>query len=246
MPLSTSVILFRLILAIFVGGVIGSERENKNSPAGFKTHILVCVGTTVISLITIEMLNESIYLANETNGAVKFDLARLGAQAITGIGFLGAGTIMHSKGLVRGLTTAATLWVVAIIGLAGGMGYYRIAFLGTMSIFTTLVILKEFQKKYITRPKIDSFEIYFEDEEKIMSHIESYFESHNIIIEKIEKCVDPSLRFSKNESGICGNRYSVHLPQYINVSNVLEDITKNPNIIKVRYRGDVSNVNLMN
>lgn len=248
MSLSISVILLRLVIAIFVGGIIGSERENKNSPAGFKTHILVCVGTTIISLISIEMLNDTLLLGKEMEGLIRFDLARLGAQAITGIGFLGAGTIIHSKGSIKGLTTAATLWVVAMIGLAGGMGYYRITFLGTLSIFITLVILKKFQEKYIKRPKIDSFEIYFKEkeEEKIRGEIETYFENYNIIIERVEKFVDASLRFSKDEAAICGNRYRVILPQDISVRHVIEEMTKNPSIIKVRYIEDMTNINIMN
>lgn len=141
-------VIIRVVVAILVGGVIGYERQMTNRPAGFRTHILVCVGAAVVSIIqeenivkkTIAYIQEYPELAN----ALKSDVGRMGAQVITGgVGFLGAGTIIREKGLVKGLTTAASVWVVACIGLAVGHGMYLITAVSTIGVFVSLVILKK-------------------------------------------------------------------------------------------------------
>lgn len=138
-------IVIRLILAVIVGGLIGYEREFKNRPAGFRTHILVCVGSAVISMIQVLAIEDtkSIILANpEMINVIKADMGRLGAQVISGVGFLGAGTIIHEKGSVKGLTTAATIWTVACIGLAVGMGYYFLSVVSVLGVYGVLVVMK--------------------------------------------------------------------------------------------------------
>ncbi|WP_322413595.1 MgtC/SapB family protein [Clostridium perfringens] len=116
MPLSIREIIIRLIFSVFVGGIIGYERERKRRAAGLRTHILVCVGATIISLLQIDIGNKAIAIieANkDLSEIIKIDYGRLGAQVITGVGFIGAGAIVHTKGIIKGLTTAATLWGVA-------------------------------------------------------------------------------------------------------------------------------------
>lgn len=115
--LNAWIILFRLVLAAVLSGMIGFEREFHGRAAGFRTHILVCVGSTLVMLTSMHIFD--IY-----SSRVAVDPARIAAGVITGIGFLGAGTIMHSRSSVRGLTTAASLWVVAGLGLAVGSGLY--------------------------------------------------------------------------------------------------------------------------
>ena len=125
--LSFWAILVRLTLAVICGGVIGAERETKRRPAGFRTHILICLGAAITTL-TSQYLLLSLHLFT--------DVARLGAQVISGIGFIGAGTIIVTRDKrVKGLTTAAGLWAAAIIGLACGAGYVECA------VFATLVVL---------------------------------------------------------------------------------------------------------
>ena len=111
------IVLFRLVLAAVLSGVVGFEREFHGRAAGFRTHILLCVGSTLIMLA-------SMHIFDAYSGRATFDPARLAAGVVTGIGFLGAGTIMRYKASVRGLTTAASLWVVTGIGLAVGTGLY--------------------------------------------------------------------------------------------------------------------------
>lgn len=139
------VIIVRLIAAVLVGGLIGYEREHENSPAGFRTNILVCVGAAVVSLISESNLQRAMELANNPmyQNMIKVDIGRLGAQVISGIGFLGAGTILVEKGTIKGLTTAATLWLVACLGLAIGQGLYAISVTGAVIVVITLSLFKK-------------------------------------------------------------------------------------------------------
>lgn len=125
-------IAIKMGLALLCGGALGLERERKRRPAGFRTYILVCLGATVVM-----MTNQFIC---DTYGSG--DYARMGAQVISGIGFLGAGTIITTGyNRVKGLTTAAGLWAAACIGLAIGIGYYAGAILGMLAILLTMVVL---------------------------------------------------------------------------------------------------------
>lgn len=137
--MSIEVIVLRLLVAALLSGLIGLEREDKNRPAGFRTHILVCIGAALV-MITSE------YIYGEYKGNTNIDPARLGAQVISGIGFLGAGTIIRQKTSVKGLTTAASLWAVACVGLAVGIGFYEGAIAGASIIYITLVLLSRFGK----------------------------------------------------------------------------------------------------
>ena len=125
----------RLILAAILGAVIGIEREINNRAAGFRTHIIVSVGACLIMLIGIDGIGK---FSSDTAR----DTARIAGQVISGIGFLGAGTILQKKNGVSGLTTAATLWLSGAIGLAVGIGYYEGAIIATVICLITLVSLK--------------------------------------------------------------------------------------------------------
>jgi putative Mg2+ transporter-C (MgtC) family protein len=131
--LSWPEVLLRLVLAALFGAAIGVERELREREAGLRTHLLVCVGSALFTIVSAYGFRE--FLVNG-GAVVRADPARIAAQIVTGIGFLGAGAIIRQGLAVRGLTTAATLWVVAAIGLAAGAGYYSAA-----AITTVLVIL---------------------------------------------------------------------------------------------------------
>jgi putative Mg2+ transporter-C (MgtC) family protein len=126
----------RLALAGFLGGVIGYERERTRHPAGFRTHILVCVGSALVML-------SNIYIFEQYRGHANIDPGRFGAQVISGIGFLGAGTILKEGVNVKGLTTAASLWTVACIGIAVGLGFYSGSILTTVLVILALVVLSK-------------------------------------------------------------------------------------------------------
>ncbi|MGD1815844.1 MAG: MgtC/SapB family protein [Pleomorphochaeta sp.] len=136
-------ILVRLLLAMILGGLIGLERETKRRPAGFRTHILICVGSALTT-----MTSQFLYLELH----MYTDLARLGAQVVAGMGFIGAGTIIITKRKdVKGLTTAAGLWTTAIIGLCLGAGYYEGGLVATFAVLFVELVLGKFEHKYIKK-----------------------------------------------------------------------------------------------
>ena len=134
----------RLFLAAIISGLVGYEREIHGRLAGFRTHILVCVGSTLIMLT-------SMYIFEIYRGLATPDPARIAAQVVSGIGFLGAGTIIRFKASVRGLTTAASLWTIAGIGLAVGSGLYVPAAVTTVIVLATLFFLNIFEKSLIRK-----------------------------------------------------------------------------------------------
>lgn len=127
-------LLLRLVLACVFGGIIGYERQSRRKSAGLRTNVLVCLGACLIMI-----LSQEIY--QHVEGKTNADPARLAAQVVSGIGFLGAGAIMKEGLTVTGLTTAACLWVVAGVGLAVGGGFYSGAFITTALVFVTLGVL---------------------------------------------------------------------------------------------------------
>ena len=130
----------RLLMSCILGGIIGYEREAHRKTAGLRTHILVSIGSCLIMILSIKIY-ESV------QGLTNTDPARLAAQVVSGIGFLGAGSIIKDGPTVKGLTTAASLWVVSGVGLAVGSGYYIEAFITTGLVFLTLSILSRLENK---------------------------------------------------------------------------------------------------
>ncbi len=130
-----SSVLFRLILAVLLGGVIGMEREMHGRPAGFRTHIVVCLGAAMLIV-------GSEYYHDHIDPETVFDPNRMGAGIITGIGFLGAGAIMREENMVRGLTTAGCIWFVAGLGIIIGKGLFPLALWGTLLVFIMLVFFR--------------------------------------------------------------------------------------------------------
>lgn len=139
--MSVGIVAMRLLLAALLGGLVGLDRESKKRAAGLRTHVLVSLGSALV-MIT------SVYIFDQYHGLTNMDPARLGAQVISGIGFLGAGTIIKQGTNVKGLTTAASLWAVACIGLATGIGFYTAAILAGVVVFITLVLLSKFENVF--------------------------------------------------------------------------------------------------
>lgn len=143
--MSDKELAIRLLLAVLIGGIIGLEREAQRRAAGLRTHILVCIGATLITLT-------SIYMSDKYHGiGQNSDPTRIAAGIVMGIGFLGAGTIIRGRTSVLGLTTAASLWGVAAIGMALGCGFYKAALYTALIVVVTLVILGKFSRKYLNK-----------------------------------------------------------------------------------------------
>lgn len=144
-------VVLRIVLAIVVGGLIGLERGLKNRPAGLRTYMTVCLGACLIMLT-----NHYIYQVTNTG-----DPVRMGAQVVSGIGFLGAGTIIVTRrNQIKGLTTAAGLWAAAGVGLAIGIGFYEAGIIGGLAIFSVMTLLQKMDNKMHRKTK--TMEIYVE------------------------------------------------------------------------------------
>lgn len=142
-------LLAKLALAVLLGGAVGLERELSGNPAGLRTNILICVGSAML-------MDLSLRVAVADGGAQVGDPARLAAQVISGIGFLGAGTILQARGTVVGLTTAATIWVVAAIGLTIGSGSYLEACGGALLVTSVLYGLGRIEKRLLATRRVIS------------------------------------------------------------------------------------------
>lgn len=160
--------ILKIIMALVCGGLIGYEREYKNRPAGLRTHILVCVGAAVVMVVAQFMYN------NNPEGSI--DTTRLGAQVVSGIGFLGAGTIIRERFGVKGLTTAASLWAVACIGIAVGSGYFLIAGVTTLVIIVSLILFRKLEKVMKIKSEKAKIRIHAEITEDIDSLIKNMLE----------------------------------------------------------------------
>ena len=137
-------VVVRLLLAVVVGGIIGLERAGTNHDAGLRTHVLVCLGAAVVMVTSIEL-----------RSIVYYDVGRIGAQVVSGIGFLGAGCILVNGTKIKGLTTAAGLWATACIGLAIGCGFYYISVIAALIALLSVLVLKPISSKLQSHNKIN-------------------------------------------------------------------------------------------
>ena len=176
------IVIIRLLVACILGGIIGFEREyTRHTPAGFRTHILVSLGACLIMLI-------SLFTLEAYGDKIDVDVTRIGAQVVSGIGFLGAGAIIRHGVSVRGLTTAASVWAVACIGLACGIGFYVGAVISTLLIWLVLMYLKIVKTKFHIKSKI----IQIEADTDIMVPLNELFQDLKLDIKSIEVLKDNS------------------------------------------------------
>ena len=139
-------LVLRLVLGALLGGLIGFERERLSWVAGLRTHMLVCLGATLVMLVSQYAFHNVVY-----DGLITLDPSRVAAQVVSGIGFLGAGTILFLKNTIRGLTTAASLWAVAAVGLAVGGGLYLASICTTLLILLILAGIKPMENRFIKK-----------------------------------------------------------------------------------------------
>ena len=214
-------IVFRLLLAAFISGIIGIEREISNRPAGFRTHMLVTLGATLIMLISVDVFADS-------------DPGRLAAQVVSGIGFLGAGTIMRTGNNIVGLTTAASLWVCAGIGLAIGAGYY-VGAIATTVIILIILMSTGLLERTILRKRYGSIELAAVNRPGIIGDIEKLFASYKISIRSM------NVTNVEIESLIDGNSMEIYLlvkmPAMIHLDELYKDIYKVSGVFGVSSEG---------
>ena len=163
----------RLLLAAILGGIIGLEREFKHRAAGLRTNMFICFGAAMFTLLS------------ERLAGVPSDVTRIAAQIIPGIGFIGAGTIIHTRGMTSGLTTAATIFVVASVGMAAGGGLYLTAFFATALVVVSLFFLGYAEENFNVKLLMTSYEVTGASVEEISQEVNRILESHHRMMQNV-------------------------------------------------------------
>jgi len=200
----------KLLVAAILGGVVGLERESLNRPAGFRTHILVCMGSALIMMVSIDLFK--VY-----HGQTAVDPGRIAAQVVSGIGFLGAGTIMHEGATVRGLTTAASLWVIAGIGLAVGAGLFLPAAATAGLVLLTLVFLARLDAGLLGRHQFHTLQLTVADRPGQLGRLGVLLGDRGVNIKNI------SMRPSA-QAGYLDMELSVRLPSTLDHNALVQEL----------------------
>ena len=225
--LSSLEVIIRFIAAMVIGCSIGIEREYKNRPAGLRTHVLVCLGACMIALI------ESVFvhaLDENTSSHVTYSFGRLCAQVISGVGFLGAGTIFMQQKKIGGLTTAASLWNIACLGIACGYGYYILSLFGCAVVLIVLMLLQ----KVIRVNSLKRVEVRFIHRKETIAYINEFFDSKGIKTLNLDFHIETMGDKSSNDPNVYTNIYTLHLPSDLNYTDVINHLASYPNIQVVR------------
>lgn len=229
--MDTYEIILKVIIICVFSGFIGFEREYNYRPAGFRTHTLVGVAATLISIIQLYIADHNLQLAlanPEIANIFIYEQSRLVAQIISGIGFLGAGTIIVTKKNVVGLTTAASLWATASLGIAVGFGHYKLALIAFIAIYLILILFK--RVTYIH--KITHIEIEYE-ESSCISQINQIFKDNNITIRNEKTEI-----FINDENKIYKKKIVVQTNHNISVTEVIESLACLNSIKRVQIVDD--------
>ena len=165
--------LARLVVAAILGGVIGLERQLRRKPAGLRTNLFICFGAAMFTVLSRQL------------AGTEADSARIAAQIIPGIGFIGAGSILHSRGSVSGLTTAATLFVVASVGMAAGGGLYLTATFATIMILLALALLGRVERAFSLKSFVTTYEVIGHNVESMLREVNRILEDQKLAMQRI-------------------------------------------------------------
>jgi putative Mg2+ transporter-C (MgtC) family protein len=175
--------LARLVVAAILGGIIGLERQLRHKPAGLRTNMFICFGSAMFTVLSREL------------AGTEADSARIAAQIIPGIGFIGAGSILHSRGSVTGLTTAATLFVVASVGMAAGGGLYLTACFATVMILIALALLGRLERTYALRTILTTYEVSGRNVDSMLREMNRILEDEKLTMQSVHLAsADPDFR----------------------------------------------------
>jgi putative Mg2+ transporter-C (MgtC) family protein len=203
----------KLLLAALLGGLIGLEREAKHRPAGLRTNLFICVGAAMFTLLSRQL------------AGVPSDYTRIAAQIIPGIGFIGAGSIIHARGdLVTGITSAATLFVVASVGMAVGGGLYAIAIFATVLILAVLLLLGFVERFTNLKTMLFAYEVTGSSAEKTTAQVNEILEPLHLMAESLQ--IAPTLRHVRVRFELAGTRKRQdHILATLRDSKVFESVT---------------------
>jgi putative Mg2+ transporter-C (MgtC) family protein len=214
----------RLVLALVLSGLIGFEREINKHSAGFRTHILVGVSSTLLMLMSLYGFTDYI---TENQDLVNFDPARIPSYVVSGIGFLGAGTIIVNGMTVKGLTTAASIWAVAGLGLVVGIGMYGVAIMTTLIILLSLIFLNNFEQRVTKRGQSAQLTILVNSVQAIEDILKKY-NQNGIVIQNINVNTD--------ESDYAIVTTDVTLSKAITISELVAVLSKLDDVKEVYHR----------
>jgi putative Mg2+ transporter-C (MgtC) family protein len=224
--ISLQEIAIRLAIAAVLGSIVGVERQRHEWAAGLRTHMLVCVGSALMMMVSMFGFKDVI----GHNGIV-LDPSRVAAQVVSGIGFLGAGTIIFlRREVVRGLTTAAGLWTVAGIGLAAGGGMYFAAGITTAIVFIILALLKPIETRFFNKNKFNGVTMVLEKKQVNLESIEAVLKTHKIKYTQIN--LSPSLEEDLDEIKINVQKLSTDKN---NLLVIIEDLRKIKGVREVNF-----------
>lgn len=212
----------RVLTAAALGGLVGFEREWSNHAAGLRTHILVCIGSAAIMLLSIYGFNQFV---NESN--VRMDPARLAAQVISGIGFLGAGAIMRDGSKVSGLTTAASIWVVAAIGLCVGAGFLFAAALTTVIVLISLFVLNKLENQMMRHRRHRQLIIAVIDKPGMIGNVFTQLGEQGIQVTKM------SLHNKDEDQPVTEMKLSVKVKSHIRLNQSIELINNMEHVVSI-------------
>lgn len=224
-PLTWEVLLMRIAVAVVIGGIIGIDREIKNRPAGMRTHVLVCVGAALVALIEQEYVASVVALG--MGSTVNTSMGRITSTVVSGVGFLGAGTIFTAEHKITGLTTAASLWCTACIGLAVGSGYILMAVFAGMIV---LIILKLMQRIVHVRT-MKKLEVQFVHRQETLAFLHEYFSGMGVKILDVDFHAE-----TLNEGNLYTNLYTLTIPNHTNYVEIIATLSEHRNIRTVRTR----------
>ncbi len=217
-------VITRVGIAVLIGGIIGFERERKNRPAGLRTHMLVCMAAGLIAMVEQQMVYE---VSSFANSAINVSVGRLTVGVISGIGFIGAGTIMMAKNRIVGLTTAASLWCTACLGLVSGMGYGIIALISAVIVVLVLEVMRIGEKTSLSRV----IEVEYIDDGNTAKAIEECLLKDSI------KVNDSSVSYQKeNEVKHCTSRYAIIFKDNDELKAVMSHLADVKNVISVKIQ----------
>jgi putative Mg2+ transporter-C (MgtC) family protein len=209
----------RLFLGFVAGGIIGAERESRRQAAGLRTHVLICVGATLLMML-------SIYVPQRYFDLKNGDPGRIAAQVVSGIGFLGAGAILKLGNTIKGLTTAASIWVAAAIGLALGAGLFAPAFIALGIILFALVILDAVEKRIFPAERIKVMCLYFASSSVDTKKIRKVLAAFGIKIQSVD--VIQAIHKERVEVHVLGN-----IPTTLDIPLLYKELRALPNIYKI-------------
>ena len=224
-PVTIGVMLLRIMVAVFIGALIGIDREIKSRPAGMRTHVLVCVGAALVALIEAQMLGCTLEL--EEAPLIRVSIGRLTAAVISGVGFLGAGTIFMADRKISGLTTAASLWCTACIGVAIGGGFIL---MGVVSGVIVLVVLRLMQR-VVHVNTLKRLEVCFIHRNQTLSFLNEYLAKQGVKVLDVDFHAE-----NRPEGNLYTNLYTLAMPGDTSYVDLIGTLSEHPNVRSVRTR----------